>query len=135
MRFTRPVWKKKSTTAVSRKGGRKMELPKFQIIRGENGKYYFRLRTGDGDVILQSESYAVRAGAEKGIDVVRLSVYQDEKFKRKISLDGKYYFDIVSIDGDILGTSKLYESLQGCENGIFAVKDLVPKASIEDYAI
>ncbi|UCE66805.1 MAG: YegP family protein [Candidatus Zixiibacteriota bacterium] len=109
-----------------------MENSKFQILRGENKQYYFRLRTGRGDIILQSEGYNVRAGAEKGIDIVRISVCHNDRFRRKMSADGKYYFEILTIDGDILGTSKLYESLQGCDNGIFAVKDLVPKAVIEN---
>lgn len=109
-----------------------MENSKFQIIRAENKKYYFRLRTGDGDILLRSEGYNIRAGAEKGIDIVRTSVYHDDRFKRRMSLEGKYYFEIVTIDGDILGTGKLYESLQGCDNGIFAVKDLAPKAVIEN---
>ena len=109
-----------------------MENSKFQIIRGENKQYYFRLRTGDGNIILQSGGYKFRAGAEKGIDIVKVSVYNDDRFKRRLSLDGKYYFEIVTIDGDILGTGKLYESLQGCDNGIFAVKDLAPKAVIEN---
>jgi len=109
-----------------------MDSTKFQIIRGENEKYYFSLRDGDGDIILRSEGYTVRAGAEKGIDMVKLSVYQDEKFKRKISTDGKFYFDIVSVDGNILVTSKLFDTLEACQSGIETVKDLVLKASIEN---
>jgi uncharacterized protein YegP (UPF0339 family) len=125
----------KQTTAGRPKEAGNMENPKFQIIRGENEKYYFRLRTADGEIVLHSDGFRVRDGAQKSIELIKLSVYHEERFKRKISLDGRYYFDILSMEKNILGTSKMYDTIQGCDKAINLVKDLAPDATIEDSSL
>lgn len=109
-----------------------MENPKFQVFRGEDEKYYFRLNVADGDIILHSDGFRIREGAEKSIELVRLSVYHDDRFKRKISLDGRYYFDILSMDKNILATSRMFETIQDCDRALGLVRDLAPKAIVED---
>lgn len=114
---------------------KEMEKPRFQIIRGKNEKYYFRLRMADGAIILHSDGFKVRDGAEKGIELVRLSVYYDERFKRKISRDGRYFFEIMSMENHILGTSRRFNTIQDCDRAIGLVKDLAPEATIEDFGL
>jgi uncharacterized protein YegP (UPF0339 family) len=86
-------------------------------------------------IILHSDGFKVRDGAEKGIELIKLSVYHDERFKRKISMDGRYYFEILSMDKNILGTSRMYDTIQGCDEAINQIKELAPEAVIEDCGL
>ena len=43
----------------------------FEIIRGKDKQYYFRLRSGNSEIIAQSEGYKSKASAVKGIKAMR----------------------------------------------------------------
>lgn len=42
----------------------------FEILIGINEKYYFHLKSSNYQIILQSQGYASKQGAEKGIESV-----------------------------------------------------------------
>ncbi len=44
---------------------------KFEVYEGKNGKYYFRLKSGNGEVICTSQGYASETGAERGAESVQ----------------------------------------------------------------
>ena len=44
---------------------------KFELFKGKNGEYYFRLKAPNGEVIADSEGYRSKAGARNGIDAVK----------------------------------------------------------------
>jgi uncharacterized protein YegP (UPF0339 family) len=44
---------------------------KFTQSVGKDGKFYFALKAGNGEVILQSQGYASKASCAKGIESVR----------------------------------------------------------------
>jgi uncharacterized protein len=46
-------------------------MPKFEIFKGTNGKYYFRLKASNGEIIAQSEGYSSKQGAQDGIASVK----------------------------------------------------------------
>ena len=48
-----------------------MENPKFQIFKGKDGQFYFRLRAANGEIICSSEGYTTKQSAEKGIAAVK----------------------------------------------------------------
>ena len=58
----------------------------FEIIKGKNKQYYFRLRAGNREIILQSEGYKRKASAMKGIraimKVVPYAVIYDLSLRR-----------------------------------------------------
>lgn len=43
----------------------------FEIIRGKNRQYYFRLRAGNSEIVAQSEGYKSKASAIKGIKAIQ----------------------------------------------------------------
>ena len=45
--------------------------PKFNLKEGADGKTYFNLTATNGEIILQSQGYASKAGAENGIESVK----------------------------------------------------------------
>ncbi len=48
-------------------------MPKFEIFKGKDGKYYFRLKAGNGEIIAQSEGYSSKQGAQDGIASVKMN--------------------------------------------------------------
>lgn len=101
----------------------------YQDARNE---YRFRLKAGNGQTILASEGYSAKAGCLNGIESVRTNSQDDSKYDRKKSSNGKHYFNLKASNGQIIGTSEMYESSSGMENGIESVKTNAPKATIEE---
>jgi uncharacterized protein len=44
---------------------------KFEVYEDAGGKFRFRLKAGNGEVVAQSQAYATREGAVKGCEAVR----------------------------------------------------------------
>lgn len=111
-----------------------MANPKYTIFRGKNEQFYFNLRAENGEIVLQSEAYTTKANCQNGIDSVRRNAPIDGNYERKMSSDGKYYFVLKAANNEPIGSSETYESEQGREIGIAAVKDDGPTAPVEDQS-
>ncbi len=107
---------------------------KFEIKTGKNGKFHFNLKATNGQVILTSETYNDRKGAEKGIASVRKNAANDKRFERKTAKDGSPYFVLTASNGEPVGKSEMYKSVKSMENGIASVARNSPDAPIVDAA-
>jgi uncharacterized protein YegP (UPF0339 family) len=107
-------------------------MGKFVISKRTNGDYQFNLKASNGQVILTSQGYNSKSGCENGIESVRTNSKDDSKFERKASTNGKFYFNLKAGNGQIIGTSQMYESESGMEKGIESVKINAPIASVEE---
>ena len=106
---------------------------KFEIFQSENNqKYYFRLKAKNGQIILSSQGYAGKAGAKNGIESVKKNCGNDNAFDRKEAANGKLHFNLIAANKQIIGSSQMYASKQGMENGIQSVKNTAPEAEIVD---
>lgn len=94
--------------------------------------YRFNLHAPNHEIILRSENYANKAGALNGIASVRENAPIDARYERKQSSDGQYMFNLTARNGQVIGTSERYQTLQGRENGIRAVKQHAPSADLKD---
>ena len=109
-------------------------MGKFEITKRKNDEFQFNLKANNGQVILTSEGYKAKVSCENGIESVKKNSQDDSKFDRKESKNGKYYFNLKATNGQIIGTSEMYESSSGRDNGIESVKTNAPEASIEDLS-
>ncbi|MBS0199535.1 MAG: YegP family protein [Proteobacteria bacterium] len=105
---------------------------KFVISKRSNGDFQFNLKAGNGQVILASQGYADKAGAKNGIESVRKNSADDGKFERKTSSNGKPFFNLLAGNGQVIGSSEMYESEASRENGIESVKKNAPDATVTD---
>lgn len=96
-------------------------MKKFILKEAPAGLYRFDLVGGNGQIILTSELYTTKEACKKGIESVVHNVEDIENFERKISKNGKFYFNLKDENGAIIGTSELYESEAARENGIYSV--------------
>lgn len=105
-------------------------MSKFVITKSPNGEYRFKLKAGNGEVILVSEGYKSRAGCENGIDSVKKNSPLDERYERKIATDKQHYFNLKAANGETIGTSEKYVAAAGRDNGIESVMKNAPGATI-----
>ncbi|PQA92980.1 hypothetical protein B0A69_12505 [Chryseobacterium shigense] len=107
-------------------------MGKFIISKRTNGDFQFNLKAGNGQVILTSQGYASKPSCENGIESVRTNSQDDSKFERNMAKDERCYFNLKAGNGQVIGTSQMYESDNGMENGIESVKNNASGASVED---
>ncbi len=107
-------------------------MGKFVITKSTNGEHRFKLKAGNGETILVSEGYSSRSACENGIESVKTNSQNDNRFVKETSKNNKYYFNLKAANGQIIGTSELYESSAGRDNGIASVKSNAPSATVED---
>jgi uncharacterized protein YegP (UPF0339 family) len=107
-------------------------MGKFVIKKRSNGDYQFNLKATNGLVILTSEGYSTKSNCQNGIESVRTNSQDYSKYDKRMSTNWKYYFNLKASNGQIIGTSEMYESSSGRDNGIESVKSNAPKAIIED---
>jgi uncharacterized protein len=105
---------------------------KFEIYNDKKGEFRFRLKAGNGQTILASEGYSAKSGCNNGINSVKTNAPDDARYERKEASSGKPMFNLKSTNGQVIGTSELYESVAARENGIESVKKNAPDAAVED---
>jgi uncharacterized protein YegP (UPF0339 family) len=101
-------------------------------LKKSGDKYHFVLKAANGQVILSSQMYASKASASNGIDSVKNNCDNDNCFERKTAKNGKFHFNIKSTNGQIIGSSQMYASESGMNNGIKSVKTNAPKAETKE---
>lgn len=103
---------------------------KFEIKESSGGKFRFNLKAGNGQVLLSSEAYETKQGAEKGIESVRKNASDDNRYERKTAKNNEPYFVLKAGNGEPLGRSETYSSTSAMENGIESVKKNAQDAEI-----
>lgn len=106
----------------------------FAITKSANGEFRFKLKAGNGEPILSSEGYSTKAGCLNGVESVKTNAVTDDRYERKTSSNNKHYFNLKSTNGQIIGTSEMYESSSGRDGGIESVKKNAPGASLDDQS-
>jgi uncharacterized protein YegP (UPF0339 family) len=94
----------------------------YELFQSEKtGKYHFRLKAQNGEIIMQSQGYADKKGAENGIASVAKNGGDESNFEKKEAYSGKFYFVLKAGNGQIIGQSQQYKTESGRDNGISSV--------------
>lgn len=104
----------------------------FEIYIDTASEYRFRLKASNGLNILASEGYTSKSACFNGIESVRTNSQDDSMYEKNKSSNQKHYFNLKAGNGQIIGTSQMYESLGGMLTGIMSVKENAPIATIEE---
>ena len=94
----------------------------FEIKAAAGSQFMFNLKAGNHEVILTSESYASKQGAEGGVASVKTNSPNDDRYERKTAKDNSPYFVLSAANGEPIGTSEMYSSISAMESGIGSVK-------------
>ena len=104
---------------------------KFEIFKDKRGEFRFRLKAGNGEIILASDGYKRKASCKNGIASVQKNAPNDGRYERKQAKRGPM-FNLRAMNGQVIGTSEVYSSDSACENGIKSVKKNAPTAKVVD---
>ena len=107
-------------------------MGKFVVTTRTNGEFQFNLVAGNGQVILTSQGYKGKPACMNGIESVRKNCADDAMFERKTASNGKHFFNLKATNGQVVGSSQMYEAAAGCENGIASVRNNAPDATVDD---
>ncbi|WP_299189124.1 YegP family protein [uncultured Aquimarina sp.] len=104
----------------------------FELKNEEGNSYHFTLKAKNGQVILSSEVYNSKAAAVNGIASVQKNAAEDGRYERKTAKDGRFFFNLKATNGQVIGSSQMYSSESGMENGINSVKENAPGADTKE---
>lgn len=104
----------------------------YMLAKTPKGSFRFNLRAGNNQTILTSQLYAAKKSALNGIESVRVNGVDDERFERKVAKDGSPYFVLKARNGQVVGTSEMYKSVNSMENGIASVKKNADAPTIDE---
>ncbi|MEM7221091.1 MAG: YegP family protein [Pseudomonadota bacterium] len=105
---------------------------KFELYKDKAGKHRWRLKAGNGEIILASQGYASKAGAKNGIESVRKNSADAKRFRVAQTKNKKHCFTLVAGNSQVVGTSQTYDTEASCKAGIKSVARNAPKAKLVD---
>jgi large conductance mechanosensitive channel protein len=123
-------------------------LPKFQVYKDAAGKFRFRLRADNNEIVAVGEAYEKRQGCLNGIKSIQKNSgapVEDTTIKGRPKLPnpkyeinkdaaGQYRFHLRAGNGQVIADSEGYEKKADCLNGINIIR-VAPTAEIEDTTI
>lgn len=111
-------------------------MGKFEIYQSEKSQeYYFRLKAGNGQIILGSEGYTTKSAAENGVDSVKKNASDENRYETKEAKNGKHHFNLKAGNGQVIGSSQLYADESGMKNGIESVSKNAAEAEVIDLTV
>ena len=116
------------------------------LIREKNGKYSFRLKAGNGEIIATSQMYKSLQTCKAGIASVRnnapvanledqtkadFETQKNPKFEIYADKRGEFRFRLKAANGEIIAVGEGYKALKSCLNGVESVRKNAPDSAIE----
>lgn len=94
----------------------------YEIFKSEkSGKFHWRLKAKNGQIILASEAYENKQGAKNGIESTTKNGQKEKQFEAREAKDGQSYFVLKATNGEIIGRSEMYKTKQSMNKGIQSV--------------
>lgn len=95
---------------------------KFEIFKNKrNKKFYFNLKSRNGQVVLTSEGQPNKATVKRCITAVQKNCTDEKWIETKVNKKGTHTFTILNSKNNIVGKSKDYNSMTTMKKGMKAV--------------
>lgn len=107
-----------------------MKTPQFQVIKGENNKYYFKLTTEKSEIAFSGEGYKSKFDCINDIERIRKNCLFTGHFVIRVAQSGQIYFVLKSPNEEIICKSGIYESILMIEKDILALQRNARRAEI-----
>jgi len=102
----------------------------YVLSSNDKGQYSFVLKSESGSTLLRSEVYNAKASAENGIASVQKNSPEEARYERKTASDGREYFNLKATNGQVIGTSSMYPSVEARDAAIEATKADGPSGTV-----
>ncbi len=106
---------------------------KFEIFNGADEQFYFHLKAANGEIILASEGYKRKEGAENGIIAVKANADM-KNVEFRTSRADQPYFVLKAANREVVGVSQMYRRHVGARKGAESVIKHAPEARIVDIS-
>ena len=98
----------------------------IKINKKKDGKFEFKLKSTNGKTLLKSISFSSKEELDKTLkDFKDLKDTRTIFFERKTNTEGKFLVELKNQNGQTLGSSGLYTSEAGMENGILNISNSI----------
>jgi len=95
---------------------------KFEVFKDKAGKFRFRLKAGNGQIILTGEAYSQKNACIDGIESVKKNSQKDAAFEIYEDKKGGFRFRLKASNGEIIGQGESYSARSGCTKGIDSIR-------------
>jgi uncharacterized protein YegP (UPF0339 family) len=102
----------------------------FEVVKTEQGKYYFVLRSSNGQEILKGFQYGSEDKALEAVAKTKGLAMDDANFDPRSSGE-QWYFFLKSADGRAIAQSERYTTEAAMKRGIESVKKTAPEAAVD----
>ena len=106
----------------------------MKVLLKESGAqepFSFSFVDDAGRTVVKSENYKAKASAMNGIETVKKNCQDDARYEKNTSKNGKFYFNVKSSNGQIVGTSTLFGTEAEMGAAIDDLKANGPGAAVE----
>ncbi len=97
-----------------------------------NEPFTFIFADNKGNTIVKSENYKIKKSAQNGIESVKKNSQVDNNYEFKESKNGKFYFNIKAPNGQVVGTSAMFNSTKDRDEAIKQLKEEAPEAEVTE---
>ncbi len=106
----------------------------FEIYQDAKKEFRFRLKASNGQIILSSEGYTSKTACNNGVESVKKNAEEEKRFEKLTAKNGKFHFNLKASNGQVIGSSQMYENESGMLNGIKSVMTNGVKSQIKDLS-
>lgn len=97
------------------------------FLDGAN-QWRFRIRDKRGQIVLRSEGYSSVEAAQNGVEAVADNILLPKRYKMEQTNDGRYFFNIIAGNNEVIASSRHYDTPQERQVGIDELLCLDPNA-------
>lgn len=94
----------------------------IEFKKNRNNDYLFLVKSNTGKILLKSVPFSNKDSMESLLNELKQKEGITSKiFERKTNTEGKFLIELKKTNGDTIGSSGLYSSEAGMENGILNI--------------
>ncbi len=97
-----------------------------------SGRFRFSLRSAQRGLVLTSEFYPSKRGAEQGVLAVKKNASVTDHYARRMSPEGEPFFAMTDDTGTIIALSEMFPSAVELESGIDFVRQHAGETPVDD---
>jgi len=94
--------------------------------------YTFAFLDSKDKSVVRSENYSAKNSALNGIESIKGNCLNDARYEMKEAKNGKFFFNLKASNGQVVGTSTFYETIDQRIIGIARFKMEAPYALMEE---
>jgi uncharacterized protein YegP (UPF0339 family) len=97
----------------------------FEVFEGEDRQDYFRLRAGNGEILLGSEGYASASNAKRAIDSVITNGSDEASYEVFETGGGQWGVHLVAGNGQIIARAETYASKSNADRAVARMAEIL----------